>query len=95
MMEKSKLMSGPILVLGLVQLIKNLAFYVWADVSALCPSSIDFCNDLLEKKTLITIAGSHLGAEGEGFIRLALVKSMEVLAEAMDRMESYVSELDT
>lgn len=71
------------------------AFYVWADVSALCPSSIDFCNDLLEKKALITIAGRHFGAEGEGFIRLALVKSMDVLAEAMDRMESYVSELDT
>ena len=70
------------------------AFYVWADISALGLSSIDFCNDLLEKKALITMAGIHFGAEGEGFIRLALVKSMDILTEAMDRMESYVSEMN-
>jgi len=68
------------------------AFYVWADVSEFCGSSVEFCNDLLEKKALIAMAGRHFGLGGEGFIRLALVKPMDVLIEAMDRMESYVNE---
>ncbi|MDP6458053.1 MAG: pyridoxal phosphate-dependent aminotransferase [Candidatus Bathyarchaeota archaeon] len=71
------------------------AFYVWVDVSALCPSSIDFCNDLLEKKALITMAGKYFGQQGEGFVRLALVKSMDVLTEALDRMDSYINGLET
>ena len=70
------------------------AFYVWVDVSALCPSSIDFCNDLLEKKALITMAGKYFGQQGEGFVRLALVKPMDVLTEALDRMDSYINGLD-
>ena len=71
------------------------AFYVWVDVSALCPSSIDFCNDLLEKKALITMAGKYFGQQGEGFVRLALVKPMDVLTEALDRMDSYINGLET
>jgi len=38
------------------------------------------------------MAGRHFGSGGEGFIRLALVKPMDVLIESMDRMESYVNE---
>ena len=69
------------------------AFYIWADISKLSENSEDFCDDLLSKVGLVAVAGTHFGSAGEGYIRLALVKSMNVLVEAMNRMESHVTSL--
>jgi aminotransferase len=66
------------------------AFYVWVDVSKLSSSSEVFCEGLLAKKGLVAVAGTHFGSAGEGYIRLALVKPMNSLVEAMNRMEEYV-----
>jgi aspartate/methionine/tyrosine aminotransferase len=66
------------------------AFYVWADVSELSESSLSFCEDLIEKKKMVALSGSYFGSNGDGFIRLALVKPMDTLVEAMNRFESYV-----
>ena len=55
------------------------AFYVWADVSTLSSSSEAFCDDLLVKEGLVAVAGTYFGSAGEGYIRLALVKPMNVL----------------
>ena len=69
------------------------AFYVWADVSKVSSSSEVFCDGLLAKKGLVAVAGTYFGSAGEGYIRLALVKPMNVLVEAMDRMETYIKSL--
>jgi aspartate/methionine/tyrosine aminotransferase len=69
------------------------AFYVWVDISNLSTSSEDFCDDLLSKKSVVAVSGTHFGSDGEGYIRLALVKPMEDLIEAMDRIEDYVKSL--
>jgi aspartate/methionine/tyrosine aminotransferase len=69
------------------------AFYVWANISKISPSSVAFSNELLEKKGVVALAGVHFGSAGEGYIRLALVKSMEVLTEAVERIVSYVKNI--
>jgi aspartate/methionine/tyrosine aminotransferase len=69
------------------------AFYAWVDVSKLSASSEDFCNGLLSNMGLVAVAGTHFGSAGEGYIRLALVKPLDVLVEAMNRLESYVHSL--
>ncbi|GAH00151.1 unnamed protein product [marine sediment metagenome] len=68
------------------------AFYVWADISGLSESSLSFCADLLEKKKTVALSGSHFGPIGSSYIRLALVKPMDILEEAMDRIELYIKE---
>jgi len=70
------------------------AFYVWADVSELSASSEGFCEGILNEEGLVAVAGTHFGSAGEGYIRLALIKPMTILVEAMDRMESYVKSLN-
>ena len=69
------------------------AFYVWADISELSSSSEGFCDGLLSEAGLVAVAGTHFGSAGEGYIRLALVKPLGVLVEAMNRFESYVQSL--
>jgi aminotransferase len=69
------------------------AFYVWPDISDLKLSSKDFCNELIDKEKVVTIAGSHFGTAGEGYIRLALVNPLNILTEALDRIENYVKKL--
>jgi aspartate/methionine/tyrosine aminotransferase len=66
------------------------AFYVWVDISNLSDSSEDFCDDLLSKKSVVAVSGTHFGSAGEGYIRLALVKPMEDLVKAMDRIDEFI-----
>jgi len=68
------------------------AFYVWADVSELSESSLSLCEDLIEKKKMVALSGSYFGSNGDGFIRLALVKHIDILVEAMNRFELYIKE---
>ncbi len=68
------------------------AFYVWVDISKLTNSCLDFCDDLIDEKGVVTLAGTHFGSNGEGYMRLALVNSLEVIAEGINRIESFIKE---
>ncbi len=71
------------------------AFYLFPDISQVCTSSRKFCDGLLEERKLAATAGVHFGPLGEGHIRLALVRPVDVLSEAADRIESHVKESRT
>ncbi|MFA4921277.1 MAG: LL-diaminopimelate aminotransferase [Candidatus Neomarinimicrobiota bacterium] len=60
-------------------------FYVW------CPTppgykSKDFTTLLLRQTGIVTTPGSGFGADGEGYIRMALTVNKERIGEAVDRM---------
>lgn len=60
-------------------------FYVW------CPTppgykSKDFTTLLLRQTGIVTTPGSGFGADGEGYIRMALTVNKERIGEAIDRM---------
>ena len=69
------------------------AFYVLADISALGVPSMKFSMDLFTKEKLRGAAGIGYGPNGEGHIRFALVRPVEVLEEAWDRLEKFVKGL--
>jgi LL-diaminopimelate aminotransferase len=59
--------------------------FVWAPVPE-GMSSQQFTNILLEKAGVLVNPGSNFGKEGEGFVRLALVRSDEEVKEAAKRI---------
>jgi aspartate/methionine/tyrosine aminotransferase len=69
------------------------AFYLFPDIRGTGLSSEEFAWGLLEKGKVATLPGSAFGACGEGYVRLACTRSLEVLAEGMDRMEAFVKSL--
>ena len=61
----------------------------WVDVSALGMSAEEFCKDLA-KKTHVLFNPSEM-YEAEGYIRINLATSREVLAEALARIKDYIA----
>jgi aspartate/methionine/tyrosine aminotransferase len=44
----------------------------------------------LKEAHVATIHGSAFGESGEGYIRVACTQSMEILEQAMDKMEAFL-----
>ena len=65
------------------------AFYLFPNVKGTGLKSEEFVWKLLENSHVATIPGSAFGASGEGYIRIACTRSMDVLTQAMDRMEAF------
>lgn len=60
--------------------------FVWAPIPESYEDSSAFLNDLLEKTGVLVNAGTSFGEEGKRFVRLALVRSDEEVAEAARRI---------
>lgn len=69
------------------------AFYVFPDVSGLGVPTMQLLMGLLQGGQVLVAPGSIYGPKGEGHVRLALVKPVEVLEEAVDRLGKYFSGL--
>ena len=69
------------------------AFYLFPDIRGTGVDSERFAWGLLEKGRVAVIPGSAFGACGEGYIRIACTRSMEMLEKGMDRMEEFVKSL--
>ena len=67
------------------------AFYLFAKIpEGYIQDSMSFCVDLAEKNALAVIPGIAFGPEAEGYIRVSYATSIEVLEEAMVRLETYL-----
>jgi aminotransferase len=73
----------------------NGAFYLFVDISQLGVSSMKFSQDLFQNEKVRCSPGIQYGEGGEDHIRFALVKSVEDLEEAADRIERFVNSLPT
>ncbi len=69
------------------------AFYLFPDIRGTGVDSERFAWGLLEKGHVATLPGSAFGACGEGYVRIACTRSMEMLEKGMDRMEQFVKSL--
>ena len=61
--------------------------FVWAKIPDRFASSVDFVVELMEKTGVIVVPGSAFGAQGEGYVRFALVVLPERMAEAVRRID--------
>ncbi len=67
--------------------------FLFPDVRGFGLRSRELARHLLEKGKVVVQPGSDFGPEGEGFIRLTLATSWDVLAEAFERIERALSQL--
>ena len=68
-------------------------FYLFPNIKGFNLTSIDFVWKLLENAHVATIPGTAFGKSGEGYIRIACTRSMDILAQAMDKMEKFCDQL--
>ena len=69
------------------------AFYVFPDIRGTGLSSDDFCERFLMEEKVAVISGSAFGAGGEGFVRCCYATSMKDIAEALTRMDNFLTNL--
>ena len=70
----------------------NSTFYTFPEFN-FDMDSMDLSMHLLEEAQVATTPGSAFGDKGEGHLRLSFANSLENIEEAMDRIESTVSDL--
>lgn len=61
--------------------------FVWAKIPAHFASSVAFVMELMEKTGVICVPGSAFGAQGEGYVRFALVVPPERMQEVVRRVK--------
>ena len=67
------------------------AFYIFPSIQKFGMKSLDFALNLLEKCGVAVVPGDAFSEYGEGYVRISYAYSMEVLKEALDRIEGFVS----
>jgi len=70
------------------------AFYIFPSITRFSMTSEEFCQRLLFEGKVAVVPGSAFGTGGEGFIRISYSYSLEVLKEALDRMEEWIKKLN-
>ena len=60
--------------------------YVWAPVPEGFPSSIAYCEHVLERAAVVLSPGAIYGPAGEGWFRISLTTADDRLSEAVQRL---------
>ena len=68
------------------------AFYVFANAKHISADSFRLSLDILEKAHVACTPGVAFGAGGEGYLRFSYANSLENLAEALRRLETYLAQ---
>jgi aspartate/methionine/tyrosine aminotransferase len=66
------------------------AFYVFPDISEYGLKSFELATKLLDETGVVTVHGSGFGKFGEGFLRICYAMSVEVIEEALQRLDTYL-----
>ena len=69
------------------------AFYVFPDIRPTGLTSDEFCERFLMEERVAVISGSAFGPGGEGFVRCCYATSMKDIAEALTRMDNFLTNL--
>jgi aminotransferase len=69
------------------------AFYVFPDIRSAGLSSDEFCERFLMEEKVAVISGSAFGLGGEGFVRCCYATSMKDIAEALTRLDNFLTNL--
>ena len=69
------------------------AFYVFPDIRSTGLTSEEFCERFLLEEKVAVIPGSAFGPGGEGFVRACYAASMKDIAEAVARLDNFLTNL--
>ena len=70
-------------------------FYVFPEISEFSLPSFAFAAQLLAEMHVAVVPGAAFSPLGEGFVRISFAYAPEVLAEGMDRLETFFKRLRT
>lgn len=65
------------------------SMFIWAPVPTE-QDSLTFARELAREAGIIVVPGIAFGRHGEGYVRIALVQELEVLAEAVSRVQQFL-----
>jgi acetylornithine aminotransferase len=69
-------------------------FYLWVRVPT-AETSLEWALHLLDRGGIVVAPGSFFGPEGEGFVRMAMVPSIEACARAASTLDELLAEVRT
>lgn len=69
------------------------AFYVFPCIKSTGLTSEEFCERFLREEHVAVIPGSAFGPGGEGFVRACYAASMKDIAESLNRMDNFLTNL--
>jgi aminotransferase len=69
------------------------AFYVFPSIKKTGKTSMEFAQELLEKKKVALVPGTAFGDSCEGYVRISYASSFENLKEAIKRIKEYLNSL--
>jgi len=69
----------------------NAGLFVWAKVNDTSKSVEEFCDEILYEAKVFITPGHIFGKNGEGYIRISLCSSEEIMKEALDRIKASKS----
>lgn len=67
------------------------AFYIFPDVSMFAKDGDDFVEKLLKEEHVAVVPGNAFGESGKNHVRISYAYSMELIKEALKRIERFVS----
>jgi len=67
------------------------AFYAFPNVTGTGLSSEEFCRGLLEEENLAVVPGEAFGESGKGFVRFCYTVPCDMIEEALERIERFLS----
>jgi acetylornithine/N-succinyldiaminopimelate aminotransferase len=67
-------------------------FYLWVKVPA-GRSSLEWALELLDRGGIIVAPGSFFGPEGEGYVRVALVPTLDACRRAVEILDDVLAEV--
>jgi LL-diaminopimelate aminotransferase len=80
--ERRNLLVRGLREMGFSVALPQATFYVWMKVE----NGLDFARRLLDEAGIVVTPGVGFGQFGEGYVRFAITRSKERIAEALERM---------
>ena len=79
--------------IGLPVMVPEGAFYIYPYIGGFGLSSEEFCERLLMEEKCAIVPGTAFGECGEGYARISYAYSVKHIAEALEKIERFISKL--
>jgi aminotransferase len=89
--ERSRLMMRALDRMGLSYGRPGGAYDIYAKVSTAGMSASDFCLGLLQEERVMIFSGTLFGDKSDQYIRIGLVQPDEIIEQAADRIERFIT----
>ena len=91
--RRRRFLVGGLQTMGIDCFMPQGTFYVFPNISKFGMNSEEFCERLLKESRAAIVPGTAFGESGEGFARISYAYSVEHIAVALDRIDSFIKKI--